>query len=640
MKSASALSDNKRVEQPTKAGLRPVGKATLSLMALTISFAAAATAAQAVAKRSAHHGGGGGIYLNTPNPTNPLEHNNRGVELGSRGLWPQALQEGQMALDGDPFNETFQRNLSSAHLRYGDILANSKKYAEAVKQYREALFVDPANVPAEANLSTCLSHLSGKDPRDLSYRLSLASGAEAHGEYKIAVVEYRVCSHIQDSGINNYKLGRSLLHANKTVEGYDALRTALRKDWPKDDQDALVECHLLLGDTLLNFAYKAKQQNRMPDYVKRLNNAMVEYRRAVTINPSNMAAVHGLTEATREAVAIQPSFGNLLALGSAYLLQSDFDHAKVYFEKAWRANPTSPELAKARLAFHRAVVETPAGIVAPMRIAESVQKVEDLVKANPNDPDLLYIIGRGRARIGDTAGAVDALQRSLKARPFDPITTRALQQIQGGGEIAPGIAGAPGTAATAGAPGSSATSGGAVVGSNPAAAGTAPGATSSPGAAAGGAPAAPVNTAAYTKIGSLTSGGQLDQAATAADEILNKTPADGQAWYLKGLVMEKKGDLDEAAVCFRQASGLKVKEAEDALNRINNLRTKPLIDQATNLEIKGDLPGAIEIMKEAGLMSPRDSALHRKLADMLKKSGDTAGAERENKKADDAAKGK
>ena len=629
--------------KPTQADRR-VERSISTLLAVSLTVAsfinfAELTSGTALASAQKRRGGGGGgsVYLSTPNPTNPLEHNNRGVELGSKGLWPQAIVEAQMALDGDPENEVFQRNLSAAHLKYGDSLVNRKSFQEAVKQYREALFVDPGNGPAENSLNSCLTHL-GKQPGDVGYRLSLASGAESHGEYKIAAVEYRIASHIQDSGANSYKLGRALLKANKPVEGFEVLRTALRKDWPKDEQDQLVECHLLLADTLLNFAYIAKKQQRMPDYAKRLNNAMIEYRRACTINPGNMAAVHGLTETTREAVAISPSFGNLLALGSAYLLQADFDHAKVYFEKAWRANPSSPELAKARLAFHRAVVDAPQGIVAPMRIAESVQKIEDLLKAKPDDPDLLYILGKGRARIGDTAGAQQALEKSLSIRKFDPSTQHALDLLRGGGSSDVATAGGA-TAAVPGAPGAAATGQGA----NPGASG---GTIASAAGAPGGAPpaaaaaAAAKNSAAYAQIDSLTKAGQLDQAAQAADSILGATPADGQAWLLKGQVMEKKGDLDEAAVCFRQAAGLKVKEGDDNLNRINNMRAKPLIEQADTAYAKGDFASAAALLKEASSMSPRDSALHRKLSEVLKKAGDDAGAERELRKADEAAKAK
>src|SRR5208283_2891956 len=120
------------------------------------------------------------------------------------------------------------------------------------------------------------------------------------------------------------------------------------------------------------------------------------------------------------------------------------------------------------------------------------------------------------------------------------------------------------------------------------------------------------STAAYANIDSLIKTSQLDPAAKACDDVLNATPADGQAWYLKGLVMEKKADLDEASVCFRQASGLKIKEADDALKRINDLRITPLLPQADAFITKGDFAGAAEIMREVTSLSSHDAALWRK----------------------------
>jgi Flp pilus assembly protein TadD len=172
-----------------------------------------------------------------------------------------------------------------------------------------------------------------------------------------------------------------------------------------------------------------------------------------------------------------------------------------------------------------------------------------------------------------------------------------------------------------------------VPGGAPAAAGQAP-------AAAAAAAAASKSAAAYANIDSLIKSSQLDAAAKGCDDVLNATPADGQAWYLKGLVMEKKADLDEASVCFRQASGLKVKEAEDALKRINDMRARPMIEQSDAFIAKGDWAGAGEILREVTSLCPRDMALWRKYGDVLKKAGDDKGSERAYKKAEDAAKAK
>lgn len=95
----------------------------------------------------------------------PMENNNLGGELGSKGLWDDAIREHEEAVKTDPENAMFRQNLSSANLHYADLLASRKKWHEAIDHYREALYADPANLPADAHLDDCLRAL-GKNPKE------------------------------------------------------------------------------------------------------------------------------------------------------------------------------------------------------------------------------------------------------------------------------------------------------------------------------------------------------------------------------------------------------------------------------------------------------------------------------------------
>jgi tetratricopeptide (TPR) repeat protein len=601
-------------------------------LALSVTLAASAMfIGPAESKAAARRGGGGGIYLTTPNPTNPLEHNNRAVELGTKALWQQAIAEHELALEGDPENITFRRNLSGAELRYADALRAAKNYQGAITHYRKALFADPGNAPADSNLDWCLNSL-GRTPTDAGYRLDLAQKAESTpGHFEDAVVEYRKAAKLNDSGTNHYRLGRCLLRGGKILEGYEALLVALRKDWPKDDSNQLSECHGLLGDTLKDFAYKAKSYPDRTIFTKRLNNAAMEYRRAVTVNPSNMDAVRGLTEVAREAVAISPSFRNQMLLGGAYLLQADFDHAKVCYEKAWRAEPTNPELAKARVAYHQAVVETP--LSSPMRLAETVQKVDDLIKLNPNDAQLWYILARGRDRQGEKAGAIEAAQKAIAINKFvNPNLVPFYNNLTGQG---PAVATA-GTGTGAGATPAAATATALGPDGKPV-----PGAATNTAASSAGPPKpAADNTAAYAKIESLIKENKLDEAIKEADTLAGTSPSDGKVWLLEGSAMEKQGKLDDAATCYRQAAGLKQPGAAEALNKVNSSRVQPLLQDVDKLIAEKNYPGALALIKEAIIMAPTLPNLHRKAAEIYKLMGDEGEAAKENKKADDAEKAK
>lgn len=601
----------------------------LICLALSLSLISAAAfirpcPAKAAARR------GGGVYLNTPNPTNPLEHNNRAVELGSKQLWQQALEEHKLALEGDPENITFRRNLSAGELRYADSLRAAKNLPAAITHYRRALFADPGNGPADSNLDYCLNAL-GKNPGDPSYRLSLAKGAEGTPDhFEDAVVEFRKAAKLSDTGINHFYLGQCLMRGGKVVEGYDELIVALRKDWPKDKEntEALSDCHTLLGDTLKDFAYKAKSYQDKSVFTRRLNNAATEYRRAVTVNPSNSNAIRGLRDVGIEAVAINPSFRNQMLLGGAYLLQADFDHAKLCYEKAWRAEPTNPDLAKARIAYHQAVVES--ALATPMRVAETVQKVDDLIKLNPNDAQLWYILARGRDRQGEKATAIEAAQKAIGINKFvNPLLVPFYNNLTGQGpDPAAAATGSTGT-------GASATAG--TLGGKPPAAGST-GAT----AAASSATAKPAvnNSAGYAKIESLIKENKLDEAIKEADTLAGARPSDGKIWLLEGTALEKQGKLDDAATCYRQAAGLKEAGAADALRQINTSRVQPLLNDAEKLITDKNNAGALAILKEAIILAPNLPSLHRKAAQVLKAMSDEGEAAKENKKADDLEKAK
>lgn len=571
---------------------------------------------QAAAKPAAR--GGGSVYLTTPNPTTPIEHNNRAVELGSKGLWDQAIQEHEIALDGAPDVEMFRRNLSSAHLRYADILAGKKNYTAAIQHYRSALYVDPNNAQADYSLDRCLQAL-GKPASDPSYRQSLAESAEhTPGHFTEAVVEYRKCTKLQEnSGPAYFRLGRCLLRGNRDqdiVAGYKELLTAVRKSWGENEQDQLVDCHLLIADTLKDFAYKAKNYADRTKYVKRLNNAAVEYRRAATIAPNNMQAVRGLIEVTLEAISISPTFNNYLTLGGGYVLSGDFDRAKANYEKAWKLDPANPMLAKARRVYHQNVVSS--AIVPITRVADSVQKLEAELKKNPEDTEILYLIARGKEKLGETGEAVALLQKALSINKYaNPDIQASLARLTGQ---------APTTNTTP--------DGKPLAAANPANTG-APG-TAKP------AEANAASASALSKIEGLLRDGKLDEADQEADKLLATNPREGKAWQFKGSIQEKKGNLDDAATDYRQAAGLGIADADSQLRQINLQRIQPLQKDADKFVAEKNLPEAASVLREITILAPSLSGPYKQLADVLKQMGDSKEAERLLNKANDLDKQK
>ena len=147
------------------------------------------------------------------------------------------------------------------------------------------------------------------------------------------------------------RLGRVLLKQGKTVDGYAELKTAVSKPWPDSEKNDLADCHRQLAELLKDHAIMARDRGDLNVALRRLSNAGIEYRRAVTFNPENSDAISGLVEVAREAVAIRPSFDNHLMLAGAYQLAGDYDRAKMEYESCWRLDHGNSILAAARRSF-------------------------------------------------------------------------------------------------------------------------------------------------------------------------------------------------------------------------------------------------------------------------------------------------
>lgn len=585
---------------------------------ITISCIAVALSAQALvflnqepgqaARRRS--GGGGGVYLQTPNPQTPDEHNNRGVELGNKGLWQDAIREHELALGSEPDNQTFRTNLSAAQLRYGDFLYNKKDFYNAIKQYRGALYVDPNNGPADQHLDEALrqSKINADDPQA---RARIADNAEVSGDWETAIVEYRKCIKMVDDGYNHYRLGQVLSKAGKVVEGYKELRTAVGREWPVDQKNTLADCHRQLGDVLKDHAFRAKESGEGTVGMKRLLNAGIEYRRAVTINPANASAIHGLIEVAREAVAIKPSsFDNHLMLAGAYQLGGDFDHAKQEYETCYRLGPNNPALAAARKSFHSALVQSP--LASPALLSTTMQAMQSQLQRNPNDPELLYIYGRGKEAQGDNRTALAAYNKA------------ASLNLHVHPDLAKGIKRLGGFVADSGPP--------------------QPEQKEAP-------EKAPPKPSAdeiakqkakeeeqkkqqiYSALEEKLRTGKLDEAQKELMAMVDSNPGDAKAWRLLGHTYEKKGDLDQAAVSYRQAAFMKDKEASDMLRQIDTSRVQPKLKEADKAAAEKNWVQAAASLREAVSIAPNLPLVHKRLSEALRQLGDGKEADRELKKA-------
>ncbi len=525
------------------------------------------------------------------------------------------IREHEIALEGDQYNEQFKTNLSGACLRYGDMLASKKKYYEAMIQYRKALWADPANAVADRNLDECLK-ASGKNGDDPGVRHQIAETAETEGRFRTAQVEYRKVCRMTDDGSSHADLARSLVKDGQDVAGFEELKIAINKPWKDKIEQA--KCHSMLGDMLWRYAKVARDRGDRQAGLKRLQNAAVSYRRAVTLNPLYSDAIQGLKEVAREAVSISGSFDNHLMLAGAYQLSGDFEHAKMEFEECWKKSPNSPALAKARRSYYLAVVMNPA--TPPAVLSGVLAKAEDVLRQNNQDPEMLFIYGRGKEQQNEKATALKAYQAAASINPHvHPDLLQGISRLGGGPAPVAAVAGAPGA-----------------LGAKPSAA---------TGGAAAAAPAAPVVPAEpildprrFSAAEGKMASGDSDGAKKELDALIEKNQKDAHAWFMLGRVAEKKGNLDDASASYRMAFNLKDPEAKDAMRQVDLSRIQSLKMKQKSKRASGNLIAAASNWKDAATIAPMLPLPQRKLSEILQKLGDSKEAERALKKLKDLDK--
>jgi tetratricopeptide (TPR) repeat protein len=101
----------------------------------------------------------------------------------------------------------------------------------------------------------------------------------------------------------------------------------------------------------------------------------------------------------------------------------------------------------------------------------------------------------------------------------------------------------------------------------------------------------------------LAAMGQLANAHAAYDEAIRRVPNFGDAWFNKGMLLDKEGDLDAAVQCYKKALGV-ITHSHGAV--LNNL--------GVALNKQGKLEEAVRAFTLAVQVNP-DNARH---ADNLK----------------------
>ena len=363
------------------------------------------------------------------NEDTPLGLNNLGVREGSKGNWEEAIRFHIRAVNGDPYRVEFKKNLSSANLRYGDLLRKAGDNKKAMYHFREALYADSNNIPARKCLDKLLKD-SGGTPEDPAYRLKLGEQFLSRKNYPMALVELRIYSQLADSGQAYVKFGEILLAQKRTVEGYKQLAKAVNKKWPAGSEKELGRVHAKLGKLLKTFADVARSQGRKRASYLRYKNASCELRRAVTFNPEDNASIEKLISISNIAINAADTFNNNMFLACANQLAGNFEQAKVYYANCWRLNPNDPRLLRGRTSYHLSVISSPN--TSSIMKEKTTAKVAKTLAKRPDDALALYIYGKGKENLHDSKSALLAYKKAYKINPLvHPDLVQGIERLTG-----------------------------------------------------------------------------------------------------------------------------------------------------------------------------------------------------------------
>ena len=276
--------------------------------------------------------------------SNSAAHNNLGQALYQKGELEEAIRQYKQALEINPAYKDAQNNLGVALFAKGDL-------EEAIAQYRKALEINPDDAGSLSNLGLAFLKKGDLDEAITQYRKVLKINpnlAEARsnlglalfrkGDQEQAIAQYREVLKIRpdDAGAYN-NLGLALVKEGQLDEAIAQYRKAL------EIKPDYAEIHGNLGDAL------ARKGN--------LEDGIAQFQKAVALQPDLAEARDNLGK----ALLRKGDFGGAMAclekttapspdplarwnnLGNELLQKQDWDEAIVCYQQAIKINPRSAD---------------------------------------------------------------------------------------------------------------------------------------------------------------------------------------------------------------------------------------------------------------------------------------------------------
>ncbi len=350
--------------------------------------------------------------------------NNEAVLSGVNGLWEQSIRKHNEALLLSPDYAELRTNLCAAHMEYARALLK-ESIDGAIEQFRWSLLVDPANGSSRSDLENALRNQLGSkmDSADdvETNRILSRDGADLL-LLPQAIVEEENALVKKGTAKDHYLLAKLLLDAGFIPEACYQFRAAIR-EFNRGEISAEVhrakeeeaDCHRSLASLFYEMA--GRPSNKTNDELRRqcLENAAIEYRRAITLEPANQNAACGLLRVALDAVAQSPTVNNRFFLYAAYQLCHRYEKAREQLKLCMILAPRAAEIAAARKSLMFGLLTS--GITSDAT-KDVLSEVEQMLRMSTRDAELLYLKGRALQQLSRESEALTAYRGAAELNVF------------------------------------------------------------------------------------------------------------------------------------------------------------------------------------------------------------------------------
>lgn len=336
-------------------------------------------------------------------PHDPGAHNNLGVVYYQKGLWPEAVEQLEQALEVDPRMQVAHRNLQIAYFHTG-------YFQELVSSLRQRLAANPADHEARRRLAR--AYLYGGDagaaileyrrllqtgPVDVQLLLQLARAERQAGDIDAAMSRLRRAAVMEpDNAYVQLEIGDLQYSRGLTDEALEALETAVRND------PGMAQAYHLLA-----FVYGDIGDERAQEAAHKaaeLNPSLTKAEANLSLDRYSSARYDELVGEKTPRTEIAEGALAHYNLGLAFRQRGLYGEAEREFNLALERGEEPLLVKQARAEM----------MLLQTQGAEAAAVYDELIREEPNSPKLWNERGVAAHQMGDLDTAEESYRRSLE----------------------------------------------------------------------------------------------------------------------------------------------------------------------------------------------------------------------------------